>query len=65
MLVVGRERGTVLAQIRQSGDRLLMYVLDAATVPELEELQRRCEQAIEVQVDTRDEAQVDARAVAR
>ena len=65
MVVVGRNRGDVLVPIRQSGDRLLMYVLDAATVPELEELQRRCEQAIEVQVDTQDEAQVDARAVAR
>lgn len=60
MVVVGRNRGDVLVPIRQSGDRLLMYVLDAPTVRELEELQRRCEVAIDVQVDAQADAQVVA-----
>lgn len=62
MVVVGRNRGDVLVPIRQSGDRLLMYILDAATVPELEELQRRCDLAIDVRVDAEvvDNGLVDA-----
>ena len=65
MVVVGRNRGDVLVPIRQSGDRLLMYVLDAPTVPELEELQRRCDAAIDVQVDAQVADQIDDQAVAR
>jgi hypothetical protein len=51
MLVVGRSRGTELRPIRQSGDRLLMYVLDAPTPRELDALQAHCERAIRVDVD--------------
>ena len=51
MLVVGRERGTVLVQIRQSGDRLLMYVIDAPTVLDLDALQARCDRAITVRIE--------------
>ena len=65
MVVVGRNRGDVLVPVRQSGDRVGMYVLDAATMPELEELQRRCEQAIDVRVDTQVDGQVRAHAVTR
>ncbi|HSV64852.1 MAG TPA: ATP-grasp domain-containing protein [Mycobacteriales bacterium] len=42
--------GTPLAPIRESGDRAAMFVLDAATPAELDELEARCRAAITVRV---------------
>jgi hypothetical protein len=53
MVVAGRPAGTVLHEIRQSGDRSTMYVIDAPTVAALDALEARCTAAITV--DTRAE----------
>jgi hypothetical protein len=59
MLVVGRSRGSELGPIRQSGDRLLMYVLDAPTAAELDTLQASCERAIRIDVEPGDRTRAD------
>jgi biotin carboxylase len=50
MVVVGRSRGDELSEIQQSGDRSLMYVIDAATPAQLDALEARCERAISLEV---------------
>jgi biotin carboxylase len=50
MVVVGRSRGDELSEIRQSGDRSLMYVIDAATPAHLDAVEARCERAISLEV---------------
>ncbi|MGC9665115.1 ATP-grasp domain-containing protein [Planosporangium sp. 12N6] len=55
MVVVGRSRGDELVEIRQSGDRALMYVVDADTPAELDELEARCAAAVSLDVEPRDE----------
>ncbi|GAA2591903.1 hypothetical protein GCM10010435_83250 [Winogradskya consettensis] len=55
MIMAGRPAGTALAEIRQSGDRSSMYVIDAATAGELDAIEARCTAAIEVHTDVRTE----------
>jgi biotin carboxylase len=50
MVVIGRSRGDELREIRQSGDRSLMYVIDAATPAHLDALEARCERSISLEV---------------
>jgi biotin carboxylase len=51
MVVVGRSRGDELVEIRQSADRSLMYVIDAATPAELDAIEARCARAITLDVE--------------
>jgi biotin carboxylase len=51
MVVVGRSRGDQLVEIRQSADRSLMYVIDAATPAELDALEARCGRTITLDVE--------------
>jgi hypothetical protein len=51
MVVSGRSKGDELSAVRQSGDRLLMYVIDAPTARELDAMQEQCDRLISVQVD--------------
>jgi biotin carboxylase len=50
MVVVGRNQGDELSDIRQSADRSLMYVIDAASPGHLDALEARCDQAISLDV---------------
>ncbi|HSV64850.1 MAG TPA: ATP-grasp domain-containing protein [Mycobacteriales bacterium] len=50
MIVAGRDRGAELGEIRQSSDRSVMYVIDAATPAELDALEARCAKAITIEM---------------
>jgi hypothetical protein len=52
MVVAGRSRGDQLVEIRQSADRSLMYVIDAATPAELDAIEARCGRAITIDTAT-------------
>ena len=51
MVVSGRAAGAELDEIRQSGDRSLMYVIDAPTIAALDELEARCDAAISLDIE--------------
>ena len=51
MVVSGRAAGAELDEIRQSGDRSLMYVIDAPTIAALDELEARCDAAISLEIE--------------
>jgi hypothetical protein len=51
MVVAGRARGDELVEIRQSADRSVMYLIDAATAAELDALEERCDKAISLDVE--------------
>ncbi|MER8184450.1 ATP-grasp domain-containing protein [Kitasatospora sp. NPDC094015] len=51
MIVAGRARGDRLTGIKASSDRSAMYVIDAPTPTELDELQARVDAALTVEVD--------------
>ena len=51
MVVSGRAAGAELDEIRQSGDRSLMYVIDAPTIAALDALEARCDAAISLDIE--------------
>jgi biotin carboxylase len=51
MIVVGRDPGYALTTIRQSADRVVMSAIDAPSAAELDDLQARTAQAIEIVAD--------------
>ncbi|MFD0821952.1 acetyl-CoA carboxylase biotin carboxylase subunit family protein, partial [Micromonospora zhanjiangensis] len=50
MVVAGRSVGAELTEIRQSGDRSTMFVIDAPSPAELDRLEARCVAAVTVEV---------------
>lgn len=51
MVVAGRARGDELREIRASSDRSAMYIVDAPTVAELDELEARVDAALAIVVE--------------
>ena len=67
MVVAGRSRGDELREIRASSDRSAMYIVDAPTVAELDELEARVDAALAIVVEpaeAEDAGAEDARAMA-